>query len=117
MSIDEKAELVFQAYVDTLDFDIALSRVVLSEDELAMIMADETLMVRMRNRDYEVQAELLHDLRALKDSTENEQLQFQCIVKLGEMLYSKRFKPVEDKKEVYIVPDQIVLLGAEEKSA
>ena len=106
--------MVIHAYEMSLDLDIAMVRSELNADEQARFVNDEECMSRITLIDFDEREKLITNMRALSSSN-TESIKLQATLRLGEMLYKDRFKQKEEKKDnSQMVPDTIVLMGAEE---
>tara|TARA_Y100000310_G_C20167132_1_gene571889 strand:+ start:36 stop:377 length:342 start_codon:yes stop_codon:yes gene_type:complete len=111
MNLVEKAELVFKSFERCMDLDIAFAKNGISDDDRVLIEADANFDARLQLRKFEVQEELFVSLRSLVNSP-NESIQLQATVRLGEMLYPKRFGKSAEDDVASRVPQVISLMGA-----
>ena len=109
MTFIEKKELVYQAYIKSLDMDIALLKIGLSKDDNEKVLNDICFNRRIEIFDAEYQESLISGLNGLRHA-ENEGVRLRALEALGEMFYKKRFK---DKSNIQNqnVPDTIILEG------
>lgn len=112
MTFVEKKELVYQAYIKSLDMDIAFLKVGLSKDDKERVLNDICFNRRVEIFDAEYQESLITDLNSLRKTAFNEGVKLRALEALGEMFYKKRFK---DKANIQNqnVPDTIILEGVE----
>lgn len=100
----EKLEAVFKEYEESLDLEIALAIIPLSDDERKMLEADSELQARILVHDARERKSLMSKLRGLTDA-ENEGVRFSAVKELGKTLYPKRFRQepidVNLKQQVY----------------
>jgi len=88
----EKLELVFNAYKDCLDLDIALIVVPLNADERSALLDDANLTARIQYHDATVQRDMLTMLRDIIAKTRNDGVRLAALKELGRTVYPKRFK-------------------------
>lgn len=114
MTFDEKAETVFEIYKRTLDFDMACVRLDLSTEDIKELKADRNFMLRLAIFDSEEQEKLIQNMRNLTRS-KNESIALSATVKLGAMIYKKRFVPevITIKRDNTSSEDDIVLTDKE----
>ena len=111
MTFDEKIELIFDAYMRTLDFEIACLRAELTPEEREKVQAHESLKVRMALHDAEIHEEIITNLRHLAQSN-NENMKFKATIELGVIFYKKRFDAKNAKLgDMDDVPDMVKLEG------
>ena len=112
MNIEEKIEIVYNAYERTLDFDIACLRAYLTDEEREIVENDEDLRFRIDLCDAEVREDIISSLRELA-AHGNDKMRFQANVKLGEILYKKRFNNVKSNEDddSKTRPTKIILEG------
>lgn len=87
----EKLERVYLEYQATLDIDVAMALVCLTEEEAKEAREDKTLAARMALVVAHEQSALFTKLKDLT-SAENEGVRLSAIRELGRTLYAKRFK-------------------------
>ena len=111
MTFDEKVELIYDSYMRTLDYEIACLRAQLSEKEREKADQHEGLQLRMKLFDAEVDEELISNMRDLTKSR-TESIRLSATIKLGQMVYSKRFgKNDNDEDNNKPRPTTINLIG------
>ena len=88
----EKQELVFLEYERSLDLEIALTIVPLTEQEKEQLLNDEELAARIIVLDAKNKEELIINLRDLGRSASSEGVRLAAIKELGRTYYPKRFK-------------------------
>ena len=116
MTYSEKVEIVYRYFTISLDIDIAIQRIELTEKEREKILKDEILRARIDNHLASIQEDIMDGLMDLKTSN-NESIRLRAILELGKILYQKRFNPNkdnDDQKRLQMVPDKIILTGSEE---
>jgi hypothetical protein len=86
-----KLELVYRAYERSLDLDIALMVVDLSDEERETLNKDNSLLVRIAIYDAHQREDLIDRLRNLISEAESESVRLAAIKELGRTLYPKRF--------------------------
>lgn len=91
----EKLELVYRAYEKSLDLDIAMTLVPLSDVERARLLEDEELEARLQVLDAKNREDMMIDLRALGRGAMSEGVRFSALKELGRTYYPKRFRDVE----------------------
>jgi hypothetical protein len=109
MTLDEKVELIYDSYTRTLDYEISCLRADLAEGERELVDAHEGLQIRIKLFDAEVQEELIENMRELSKST-TESIRLQATLRLGQMIYKKRFKDSGNNVET-IRPANVFLMG------
>jgi hypothetical protein len=111
-ALPELAELVYQSFERCHDLEIAFAKVCVSDDDRAAIEADANFQARVRLVQFEMQEHLFAKLRNLMES-DNESIAYQATMRLGEMLYAKRFKgdASQDTKPLDL-PTVIMMKGA-----
>jgi len=92
MTYAETAETVYDIYTRTLDLDMVCTRLKLSDVEVAKLKADKDFMLRIAIFESREQERLIQNMRELSQSS-NESIKLSATVKLGTMLYEKRFRP------------------------
>lgn len=88
----DKLELVYQNYERSLDLDIALTLVPLTDAERIRLSEDPDLRARINILDAKVKEDLLTDLRTLSKEATNDGVRLTALKELGKTLYPKRFK-------------------------
>lgn len=88
----DKLELVFRAYERSLDLDIALTIVPLSDAERIRLIDDPDLGARIALCDARVREDLMTQLRGLASEAESEGVRLTALKELGKTLYPRRFK-------------------------
>lgn len=88
----DKLELVFRAYERSLDLDIALTIVPLSDAERIRMIDDSDLGARIALCDARVREDLMTQLRGLASEAESEGVRLTALKELGKTLYPRRFK-------------------------
>jgi hypothetical protein len=88
---EEKRELVFQEYVKSLDLEVAMAIVPLSDEHTNRLLVDEELLARVSVCEARFKSELVEKARTFVDSA-NEGVARSTVFDLGEMFYPKRFK-------------------------
>jgi hypothetical protein len=104
----EKLELVFQAYERSLDIEIALTLVPMSDEERERMKTDDDLNARISVCDAKARNDLMVSMRELAEGAKTEGVRFQALKELGRTLYPKRFKddaPPVGRMLVQIVDD------------
>jgi hypothetical protein len=88
----EKLELVYQQYTKSLDLDIALTIVPLSDTDRLRLIDDPDLAARIAVCDAQVKDDLITDLRSLSKTATSEGVRLTALKELGRTLYPRRFK-------------------------
>jgi len=88
----DKLELVYQEYERSLDLDIALELVPLSEAEKMRLMEDPDLYARIVVCDARVKQDLMRRVRAIAEESDSDGVRLTALKELGRTLYPKRFK-------------------------
>lgn len=88
----EKLELVYREYERSLDLDIAVTIVPLSNEEREALLRDDELLARIAVLDAKNKTEIVDQLRELSRSAESEGVQLAALKELGKTYYPKRFK-------------------------
>jgi hypothetical protein len=113
-SIEEKMELVFSTYTDSLDLDIAFLKHAISRDEQKEMLNDSSFMRRIEIYDCMFQEELIVDLRNLAKTANSDAVRLSSIKELGQIFYKKKFNEKKNDNFTGLVPDKVVLAGADE---
>ncbi len=92
-ALKDKEELIFDAYCKSLDLDLALSVISLSEKELDEINADEEFVSRLMRREAEEKQGLIQKLRDLAnpEKTPSPSARLSAIEKLGMIVWPSKF--------------------------
>lgn len=88
----DKLELVFRAYEKSLDLDVALTIVPLSDDERTRLKADPDLIARIAVCDAKLREDMVMDLRDLSKNASSDGVRLQALKDLGRTFYPQRFK-------------------------
>lgn len=88
----DRLELVFQAYERSLDLDIALTIVPMSDEDREALINDPLLQARIALCDAKACEELITDLRLIAKTSLSDSVRFSAIKELGKTIYPKRFK-------------------------
>ena len=84
-------ELVYQEYEQSLDLDIAMTVVPMSQETRARLEVDQDLRARIAVCDAKVRQDLVRKIRGLADGAESEGVKFAAIKELGRTVYPRRF--------------------------
>lgn len=95
----EKLEQVFRFYERSLDLDLALTVVPLSDAERVRLLEDEELEARIFVLDAQNRTEMVEQLRALGKTAMSEGVRLAALKELGKTYYPKRFKDIEPVSE------------------
>ena len=88
----DKLELVYRAYERSMDLDIALTIVPLSEAERIKLSEDQDLAARIAVYDAKTKEDLFVDLWNLSKEADSDSVRLSALKELGKTLYPKRFK-------------------------
>jgi hypothetical protein len=91
----DKLEQVFRVYEKSLDLDVALTLVPLSEAEKNRLLNDNDLLARVALCDAMVRDQLMSDFRALARDSDSDGVKLTALKELGRTLYPRRFKDVD----------------------
>lgn len=84
--------LVFEQYKKSLDLELALDIVPMSDEERGAVEADAFLSASIKHAEAEEREAIIGGLRKLAMHAESEGVQLSALEKYGKMLYPKRFK-------------------------
>lgn len=87
-----KLELVYRAYERSLDLEIAMLVIDLTNEEKKKLSEDEDLKMRIAIYDAHQREDLIDRLRSLISDSESDSVRLAAIKELGKTLYPKRFK-------------------------
>lgn len=106
----DKLEQVFRAYEKSLDLDIALTIVPLSEADRIKLVDDPDLAARIMLCDAKVREELISDVRIISKTSISDSVRLSALKELGRTIYPKRFKdtPQEATVPVNVIRYQLV---------
>ncbi len=89
----EKLELVYRAYEESLDLEVAMaSGIPLTELEQEAMLADTELAARINVCDAKIRSELVSGLVSLMRNATNEGVKLAAIEKLGKIKHKRMFK-------------------------
>lgn len=91
-----KQELVFREYERSLDLELAMTIVPLSDEQRKRMESDEELIARIAVLDANNQADMIEQLRDLARGAESEGIRFAALKELGRTYYPKRFSNVDE---------------------
>ena len=94
----EAIELIYSAYKDCLDLDVAFTVSGIEEEDRIILEQDKVLLARTAVWDARVKQDLIIRLRTMITDAQSEAVRLQALKELGKTFYSKRFKdsPVLD---------------------
>lgn len=108
----EKLELVYRSYERSLDLEIALIAVPLSDAERERLISDEELEARILVLDAKNREDMVVDLRNLGTGASSEGVRLAALKELGKTYYPKRFRDVEVVERVQrVIRYEIVEAG------
>ena len=87
----EKRALVFQAYKRSLDLDVALTLVTLTEADKIQLMDDRELEAQIAIEDAKQKEEIFNQYRELAKTTTSDGVRAQMLKELGKTINPKRF--------------------------
>lgn len=87
-----KQELVFREYERSLDLELALAIVPMTDDDRARMEVDEELAARIFVLDCKNKAEMVEQLRDLAKNAYSEGVRLSALRELGKTYYPKRFR-------------------------
>lgn len=91
-TFDEKIEMVYQTYKRTLDLEVSLVLVPLSEEDRDALRNDEDLKALIAVSDAQMKERLIVRLQNIADTSLNDGVALSAVGQLGKMFYPTRFK-------------------------
>ena len=109
-NIDELSEIVAMEYAKSYDLDIAMMKAEVSAEEKELLTKSEDFMYQVAYQDALIREEIIETMvNNMKHDPKGSQ---KAAVDLGNILYKSKFSK-KDEEIKTIVPDSIVLQGAE----
>ncbi|RLI52340.1 MAG: hypothetical protein DRP09_18135 [Candidatus Thorarchaeota archaeon] len=109
--IEQLIELVVIEYSKSYDIDIAMLKAEVSDEDRAILEKDSDFLYRIAYEDALIRETIIENMvKNVKSS--NPQLSQKAAVDLGNILYKSKFSKKDEPMKL-IIPDKIVLVGAE----
>ncbi len=109
-SLDEKMELIFNAYERTFDIETAMASVELTEEEVGLIGQDGQFQARVKHASLTAKSEVIDGLKSLTDESVPPSTRLRALIEYGTIVFPEKFGVRDEDKKGEEETAQVIIV-------